>query len=89
MRCHLFSCMHSVFMVCIHLQEMLEHQLEYERVRLEAESRKACLESQEKVATAVKLSIKHLDDIILFYLQERLRAQLAELHRLSTGGQVQ
>ena len=31
------------------LQEMLERQLEYERVRLEAESRKACLESQEKV----------------------------------------
>ena len=28
---------------------MLERQLEYERVRLEAESRKACLESQEKV----------------------------------------
>ena len=32
------------------LQEMLERQLEYERVRLEAESRKACLESQEKVS---------------------------------------
>lgn len=31
------------------MQEMLERQLEYERVRLEAESRKACLESQEKV----------------------------------------
>ena len=31
------------------LQEMLERQLEYERVRLEAESRKATLESQEKV----------------------------------------
>jgi chromosome segregation ATPase len=29
-------------------KEMLERQLEYERVRLEAESRKACLESQEK-----------------------------------------
>ncbi len=28
---------------------MLERQLEYEKVRLEAESRKACLESQEKV----------------------------------------
>ena len=31
------------------MQEMLERQLEYERVRVEAESRKACLESQEKV----------------------------------------
>ncbi len=30
-------------------KEMLERQLEYERVRLEAESRKASLESQEKV----------------------------------------
>ena len=31
-------------------KEMLERQLEYERVRLEAESKKACLESQEKVS---------------------------------------
>ena len=43
----------SVASPLLHLQEMLERQLEYERVRLEAESRKACLESQEKVATAV------------------------------------
>ena len=31
------------------LQEMLERQLEYECVRLEADSRKARLEAQEKV----------------------------------------
>ncbi len=31
------------------IQEMLGRQLEYERVRLEAESKKARLESQEKV----------------------------------------
>ena len=37
-------------------QEMVERQLEYERVRLEAESRKATLELQEKVIT--KLYIK-------------------------------
>ena len=45
--------MHTVHTISICLQEMLERQLEYERVRLEAESRKACLESQEKVATHV------------------------------------
>ena len=39
-------------MISTHLQEMLERQLEYERVRLEAESRKASLESQEKVHVA-------------------------------------
>jgi hypothetical protein len=36
---------------------MLERQLEYERVRLEAESRKACLESQEKVRVHVAATI--------------------------------
>ena len=52
---------------------MLEHQLEYECVRLEAESRKACLESQEKVATAI---LNHAL-VCLPFPQERLRAQLA------------
>ena len=40
---------YGCFYSCGVVQEMLERQLEYERVRLEAESRKACLESQEKV----------------------------------------
>ena len=36
---------------------MLERQLEYERVRLEAESRKARLEAQEKVHVHVPRSV--------------------------------
>ena len=46
-----------VHMIEIYLQEMLERQLEYERVRLEAESRKASLESQEKVHVATCMYI--------------------------------
>ena len=44
----------------LNLQEMLERQLEYERVRLEAESRKACLESQEKVGDKNVLTVTFL-----------------------------
>ena len=74
---------------------MLERQLEYERVRLEAESRKACLESQEKVH--VDISCNHSSVWSYSFLQERLRAQLASslsLNRTvsrqsSTGNQVQ
>ena len=54
---------------------MLECQLEYERVRLEAKSRKACLESQEKVH--VDVSCNHSSVWSYSFLQERLRAQLA------------
>lgn len=78
----------AFFLFLILLKEMLERQLEYERVRLEAESKKACLESQEKVS---KVIIHHNLSCFIFLLlfsflsscQERLRSQLA--NSLSRG----
>ena len=65
---------------------MLERQLEYERVRLEAESRKACLESQEKVH--VDISCNHSSVLNSFSTGETKSTAgqfpVTESHSLST-----
>ena len=60
--------------VCL-IQELLERQLEYERVRLEAESKKATLEYQEKVRksnTTGRWNIAHLSAMDSLYLNPEI-----------------
>ena len=72
----------TVWLLCL-IQELLERQLEYERVRLEAESKKATLEYQEKVRKIKPRrgwNTTHLSTMDSYYLNRLPVQSFTNLH---------